>query len=380
MKKLALLPLVALAVLSGCQSEEKKEKSDNGLYETLVVGPSQETLQVRFSATVRGQQYVEIRPQVSGTITKILVKEGAHVRKGQTLFIIDQVPYRAAVNTATAAVQSAEAKVENAKMVLESKKELLDENIISNYDYEAARHALAEARANLASAQAQLVNARNNLSYTEIKSPVEGVASMIPYRVGALVSSNISEPLTTVSDDSRVHTYFSMTENQMLSLVSVHGSIERAIENLPEIELLLSNGKPYGEKGKIDAISGTVNTKTGSISIRATFPNPGHLLRDGSTATVVIPEYHDSVIVIPQAATFEIQNKVFCYRVQADTCASTPIEVLPFNNGKSYIVASGLNVGDEIIAAGAGLVKEGAVVARDKGKGKKEKKKRNHKK
>lgn len=328
----------------------------------MVVSASDRLLKSDYAATVTGRQYVEIRPQVSGTITKICINEGAPVKKGQLLFIIDQVPYKAALQTAKANVETARAKLATAKLTANSKEELYKEKVVSAYDLQTARNARAEAEAALTQAKAEEVNARNNLSYTEVRSPVDGVASMIPYRVGALVSSSISEPLVTVSDDSSVYAYFSMAENQVLDLLQQYGSLQEAMKKMPEVELEMSNGKIFTNKGKIDAISGTVESGTGSVSLRAVFPNSGNILRNGSSAKVVLPSKKTNCIVIPQTATYEIQNKTFVYKVVNGYTKSLSIEVFKLNNGTEYIVESGLAVGDTIIAEGAGLAKEGIKV------------------
>ena len=188
----------ALILLSSCNPKPQQEAGAK--YKTLRVEFSDRTLKTGYTASLRGRQYVEIRPQVSGIITEILLNEGDPVKKGQVLFIIDQVPYKAALETAIANVKSAESRLATAKLTAESKEELFKENVVSEFDLQTARNSLAEAQANLAQARAQETNARNDLSYTTVKSPVNGVASMIPYRVGALVSSSITEPLVTVSD------------------------------------------------------------------------------------------------------------------------------------------------------------------------------------
>ena len=185
---------------------------------------------------------------------------------------------------------------------------------------------------------------------------------MIPYRVGALVNSSITEPLVTVSDDAEVYAYFSMSENQILDLLQQYGSLQKAKELMPEVELLLSNGKPYNRRGKIDAISGTVDEGTGAISLRAAFANPDGLLRNGGSASVVVPTVYKNSLVIPQSATYELQNKVFVWKVVDGKTQSAPITVYKYNDGQNYIVLSGLTAGDVIIAEGAGLLHEGIAV------------------
>lgn len=360
MKTSMFLMLCSMSLLCACG--EKKQTMPGEKYKTLTVETSNQTLQSMYPASLRGQQSVEIRPQVSGTITNILINEGDLVRKGQVLFIIDQVPYKAALETALANVKSAEAKLQTARLTADSKEELFKENIVSDFDRQTARNQLLEAEATLAQAKAEVTNARNNLSYTEVKSPVDGVASMIPYRIGALVNSSIAEPLVTVSDDSQIYAYFSMAESQMLDLIQQYGSLEEAKEKMPAVSLTLSNGKTYENKGEIDAISGTIEEGTGAVTLRAIFPNAGHLLRNGGSGTISVPIVHKNCIVIPQAATYELQNRVFTWKVVDGKTQSTPITVYKYNDGKTYIVLSGLSEGDMIIAEGAGLMREGTAV------------------
>ena len=361
-KKIFMIFAAGLAMLSACNQSTKTAPKGETYYETVEVALCDRTLSTGYSAAISGVQTVEIRPQVSGMITEILIEEGENVRKGQVLFVIDQTPYRAAHQIATANVKSAEASLSTAELVYQSNKDLFEEDVVSEFDLMTAQNNLTEAQAKLALCKAEEINASNNLSYTEVRSPVNGVASMIPYRVGALVSSNISQPLVTVSDDSRVYAYFSMAENQMLDMVQQYGSLDNAIRQMPEVELLMSNGQQYEHTGKINAISGTISETTGAVSIRAVFNNRNHLLRNGGSGTIVIPMTLNDCIAIPQSATYELQDRIFVYKVVDGKASATEIQVTPQNNGKEYIVTSGLEVGDIIVAKGAGLLKEGTVI------------------
>ena len=360
-----ILPIAGL-LLNACTSEKgKKKQGDQAQYKTLTIQRSDQILTSEYSASLTGRQIVEIRPQVSGNITRICINEGQQVTKGQTLFIIDQVPYQAALEVAKANVTTAQAKLETARMEYESSQTLKNEQVVSDYTVRTMQNTLNEAKAALAQAKAQEMNARNNLSYTVVKSPVSGSASMIPYHVGALVSSNISVPLVTVADDHEMYAYFSVTENQTIDLIQQYGSIEQFIKQAPEVELRLSNGSTYPQKGHINAVSGTVDAATGSVSLRATFPNANHLLHNGGSGCVVVSTHRKGCIVIPQEATYELQNRVFVYRIIDGKTKATPIEVFRLNNGKEYIVETGLNEGDVIIAEGAGLLKDGIEVRRE---------------
>lgn len=359
--KQIFIAFLAFFLLISC-GEKKQRKHDAAQYRTMVVSRKDMTLERHYSARMTGRQIVEVRPQVSGCITRILTGEGQAVRKGQTLFVIDQVPYRAALEVAVAARKSAEARLATARMNYNNESQLQEGHVVSDVSVETMRNVLLEAEAALAQAKAQEVNARNNLSYTEVKSPVSGVASMIPWHVGSLVSSNISEPLVTVADDSEVYVYFSISESQALDLVSQYGSIDAFISKAPAVRLRMNNGKDYDQQGRISAVSGTVDTQTGSVSLRATFPNAGGLLHHGGSATVILPTQHQQCIVIPQEATYELQNRMFVYRVIDGKTKATPVTLFPQNNGKEYIVEEGISPGDTIIAEGAGLLKDGIEV------------------
>lgn len=354
------LALCCFSLFISCDNQKKDVPGEK--YKTLTVTTGNQVLKSTYPATLRGRQAVEVRPQVSGTITKICIKEGDIVHKGQVLFVIDQVPYKASLETALANVKSAEAKLQTAQLTANSKEELYKENVVSDFDRQTAYNQLLEAEAILAQAKAEEVNARNSLSYTEVKSPVDGVASMIPYRVGALVSSNITVPLVTVSDDSDIYAYFSMAESRMLDLIGQYGSLEEACRNMPAVSLTLSNGKEYSEQGRIDAISGTVDQGTGGVALRAVFPNKGHLLRNGGSGVISVPTVYNNCITIPQSATYELQNRIFTWKVVDGKTQSTPIKVYKYNDGQTYIVLSGLQPGDVIIAEGAGLIREGTPV------------------
>lgn len=348
--------------LALCACHPSTETTETTAYKTLTVQQEDRTLQSEYSARLDGQQVVEIRPQVSGLITQICFNEGQQIRKGQILFILGQVPYKAAVAEAEANVKNAEAQLATAQLNLKSTEVLREKNVVQDHTLITVRNELQAAEAALAQARAQEVNARNSLSYTEVKSPVDGVAGMINYRVGALVDSNITEPLVTVSDDSRMYAYFSLTESQVIDLQEQYGSLEAFLQQMPDVGLRLSNGKLYAEKGRISAVSGIVTAGIGAVTLRADFPNPHNLLRGGGSGTVILPSTLEQRIVIPQGATYEVQNQVFVYKVVDGKAQSAPVTVFRLNNGTEYIVESGLQPGEEIIAEGAGLVREGARV------------------
>ena len=337
-------------------------------YAVMTIATTDREIPINYSATIRGRQDIAISPQVSGTIFELCVNEGQTVSKGQPLFIIDQVPYKAALQTAEANVAAAKAGVATAQLTYDSKKELYAKNVVSQYDLLTAENTLLTAKAQLAQAEAQRVNAANNLSYTVVKAPANGVVGTLPYRVGALVSASIPQPLTTVSDNSDVYVYFSMTENQLLNLTRQYGSIANTLKNMPDVQLVLNDGSVYDRTGRIESISGVIDTSTGSVQLRAVFPNADGLLHSGGAGSVIVPNIHKDCVVVPQVATFELQNKVYVYKVEDGKAASSMIDVEKINNGREYIVKSGLTPGDVIVAEGVGLLREGTpIVAKGQG-------------
>ena len=331
-------------------------------YPILSVSTSNETLDKSYSATIRGRQDIDIYPQISGKITSVRVKEGEVVRKGQTLFVIDRVPYEAALRVAEANLAAAKVGVESAELEYNSTKELFENDVVSSYELQQSLNSLHSTQATLAQMEAQQIDAANNLSYTEVTSPSNGVVGTIPYREGALVSASMATPLTTVSDNSEMYVYFSMDENSLLDMLQQYGSVEKALAQMPDVQLQLSNGSIYNHTGRVESISGVISQTTGTVSLRAIFANPDRLLHSGANGSILFPEHYDNVITIPQESTFELQDKVLVYNVVDGVTRSTQITVSPINDGRKYIVTGGLEVGDQIIAAGAGLLKEGMPV------------------
>lgn len=354
--------LLSALLFTACNRGGQTKEKGTAHYKTMVVEARQQTLRQEYSARLQGRQIVEVRPQVQGTITRICIGEGEQVRRGQTLFVIDQAPYEAALQVAQASVQSAEARLATAELNLKNDRLLQQGSVVGDYAVEISANALKEARAALQLARAQERSARNNLSYTVVKSPVSGSASMIPWHVGSLVSSSIAEPLVTVADDSEVFAYFSVTERQAIDLISQHGSLEAFVRQSPAVGLRLATGADYAGQGRIDAVSGTVDQQTGAVTLRAVFSNPQRLLHNGGTATVVVPHTLDRCIVIPKEATYELQNRIFAYKVVNGQTKAQPIEVFRLNDGREYVVESGLVAGDTIVAEGAGLLKEGVKI------------------
>lgn len=361
MKRISIFAAAAgCMILCGCQQKPMQQPVSE--YDVLTITPTDRTLTENYSASIRGRQDIDIYAQVSGKIAQLCVTEGQQVRAGQKLFIIDQVPYKAALQTAIANVEAAKASVATAQLTYDSKKELFARNVVSQFDLSTAENSLLTAKAQLAQAEAQEVNARNNLSYTVVSSPSDGVVGTLPYRVGSLVGPSTPTPLTTVSDNSEMYVYFSMTENQLLALTREYGSIANTLKNMPDVQLQLNDGTMYSHPGRVESISGVIDTSTGSVQLRAAFPNKEGLLHSGGSGNLVMPHTYENCIVVPQSSTFELQDKVYVYKVVNGVATSTMINVVNISNGREYIVNSGLTPGDVIVNEGVGLMREGTPI------------------
>ena len=356
--RIAFLSL-GLSVLAACGGGQggMKMGDDQFAVQTVSVTSSNQTEQ--YPATIQGKQDIEIRPQVSGFIVKLCVDEGATVRKGQALFQIDPTQYKAAYDQAAAGVKSAEANLKTVSDTEKNKKILHDQKIISDFEYQTALNSTLAAQATLAQAQAAFAAAKQNLGFCTVTSPSDGVIGMIPSRVGALVGPS-GAALTTVSQIGDMYVYFSMTEKQLLALTKAGGTLKEQLAKMPAVKLGLSDGTTYEEEGKIDAVGGVIDQSTGSVSMRAVFPNKKNMLRSGGMANVIFPYTLDNVIIIPQTSTQEIQDKKFVFVLQSDnTVKHTEVTVSNLNDGKNYLVTGGLKSGDKIVVEGVQQLKDG---------------------
>ena len=363
---LCAIVIAAASAMSSCQGKkdagqtEQQGAAQASAYKFITVKRVDRELNRDYTATIRGKQDVAIMPQVGGTITRVCVTEGQQVRAGQLLFVIDQVPFQAALRTAQANVQAAKAQLATAKLNYDSNKELFAQNVISQHTLSVAENGYLAAKAGLAQAQAAETNARNSLSYTEVKAPANGLVGNLPYRKGDLVSPQIPTPLTTVSDNSQMWVYFSMAENEFLEFTRQNGSLSAGAKQLPAVSLQLKDGSIYEHKGRIESISAVIDRTTGTATCKAVFPNTRGILHSGMSGSVLIPQSYKGVIVIPQEAAVSQQDKYMVYKVGKDGMAEgVLVKVAPINNGKEFMVTEGLKPGDEILAAGAGLVRPG---------------------
>lgn len=360
-RKSNLLILLFAAVLVSCGGGKsgKPDFGDDEYAVRTISGQSTE-LQTTYPATIKGIQDVEIRPKVSGFITKLCVHEGQTVKKGQLLFVIDNVTYEAAVRQAKAAVNSAKAQLNTSKLTFTNSEKLFKNNVIGSYELQSAKNNLEAAYAAVAQAEASYTSAKQNLDFCYVTSPADGVIGDLPYRVGALVSASSQQALTTVSSISTMQVYFSMTEKDLLEMTKGAGGLNAAIKDYPAVKLQLADGTIYNHQGRVATVSGVVDATTGSVSIRADFPNPEHLLKSGASGSIVVPHVSSSAIIIPQDAVSQVQDKYFVYVVGSDNKVKyTSVTVNSNNDGKNYIIDSGLKAGDRIVVSGISALTDG---------------------
>lgn len=359
-KSILCIATVAAMLISCSGKRGGQPNFGDDEYPVVSVGTSSSASQTTYPATIKGVQDVEIRPKVAGFITRVNVREGQSVGAGQLLFVIDNVTYQAAVRQAQAAVNTAKAQMNTSKLTYENNQKLHEQNVIGDYELKTAKNSYETAQAAVAQAEAALASARENLNFCYVKSPSSGVIGSLPYKVGAMVSASSMPALTTVSNNSSMEVYFSMTEKDILNMTKTSGTTQAAISAMPTVKLQLADGTIYNHPGKVTKMSGVIDAATGSAQLIAVFPNPNRLLKSGGSGSIIVPQDNNSAIVVPQSCVSEIQDKKFIYTVGKDNKVKfTEIKVAPQNDGNNYVVTEGLNVGDRYITNGITKLTDG---------------------
>ena len=387
------LIIISLALLSIISCKKKEEKKQEGPKEVPVVEVQQRNVTgyQSFPASIQGRVNNDVRAKIQGYITQVLVDEGQYVTKGQPLFRLETNTLnqsadaaRAGIGAAQSGVAAAKANVSAAQAAVNASQvevnkliPLVQKNIISPVQLETAKANLSRAQAQLAQAQAAQAQAaagvsqasanykgvQANIDYSVIRAPISGVLGKLPFRVGSLVGPNDPTPLTTVSDTSGIFAYFSMNEREYLDfLENAYGAtVPEKLRNMPMVELELANGSLYGEKGKIEAVTGQIDPTTGTIQFRVSFTNASKLLSNGNSGTIKVPKLYDKALVVPESATFEQQGLVYVFKVEKDTAKNVMIGVTDRVNNL-VVVKDGIKKGEKIVAQGVGTLKPGTAV------------------
>jgi len=353
-----LMFAAAAVMFASCGGGGGRPQFGDNEYPVVTVGTSSASMQSSFPATIKGVQDVQICPKVQGFIRQINVKEGQTVGAGQVLFVLDNVTYQAQVRQSEASVNTAQASFNTAKLSLENSQKLHESGVIGDFELQSATNSYESAKAGLAQAQAGLASAKEMLSFCYVKSPAAGVVGTLPYKVGTLV--NTASVLTTVSNNSSMEVYFSLTEKDALAMSQTAGGQNAAISALPNVQLQLADGTIYNHDGKVTKMSGVIDASTGSVQVIALFPNPEKVLKSGGSGAIIIPKSNSEAIIIPQSCVSEVQNKKFVYILGKDNKVKyTEIKVDPQNDGNNYIVTDGLKVGDKYITNGITKLSDG---------------------
>lgn len=348
MKRISLLTVTALLVLS-CKDTPQQQMQGASVLPAVSVEKRTSVGYLTYPVNIEGIVNSPVQAKVSGYITQVLVDEGQSVTKGQPLFRLE-------TQTLNQSAASLKATVEAAQVEVDRLLPLVEKNIVSKVQ-------LSTAQANLEKAKASYNEVVSNLDFAVVRAPVSGIVGTIFFREGALVTAN-NTTLTNVSDIKEVYAYFSMNEKEYLNFLerTPGKTVSEKIKNIPEVTLILANGNEYPQKGKIKAVTGQIDSSTGSMRFRATFPNAEHLLTNGNSGSIKIPQTYSDALVIPEVATFEQQGVVFAYKVENDTIKQVIIK-LKNRMDNLVVIESGLNQGDVVIVQGLNSVRSGMPVA-----------------
>jgi membrane fusion protein (multidrug efflux system) len=363
---LLILLTVIIGLQYGCGSSSAEAGAGYGAMPppqlpVVSVITSPVTTYKEFTASLEGKVNVEVRPQVAGYLDKIYVDEGAYVKQGQPLFKINDHIYNEQLTSAKSSLLAAQANMQKAQIEVDRLTPLVENNVIADVQLKTAKSAYEAAKASAEQAKAIVGNAQINVGYTLITAPANGYIGRIPYKVGSLVGSGEAQPLTVLSDVSEMYAYFSLSEPDFIAFKNqfAGNTIEEKLKQVPAAELVLADNSVFGEKGKVGIVEGQFDKGTGAISFRATFNNPGGILRTGNTGRIRIPRLYNDALMVPQNATFDIQDKVFVFVLtDSNKVQSKPIGI----TGKTasyYLVDKGIKAGEKIVYSGLGNLKDG---------------------
>lgn len=352
-----------LLIMSSCGSKQNTSQNTQEAYPTIVVQTQDTTVFVKYPTVIKGQEDIDIKPRLEGVIEEIYVDEGAVVKKGQKLFRINSPQTVQMLASAQSALTSAQAQVNTARLNVDRMNGLAEKGIISDVQLKLYQNAYLSATATEDQAQAQVANALATSNWMTITSPVDGRVGTINYRLGSLVNTNTT--LTTVANIENIYAYFSLNEKKLMDLFQIlKGQTDaEKIKQIPEVTLVLADETVYPEKGRVETISGVINTSTGSANFRAKFANRSGILRSGTSGEVLIPQALENILVIPQKATFDIQNKKLVFVTQGDSMVvQKTIDIVPIPGGESYAVTNGLRAGERIVTDGVATLKNGQLI------------------
>src|ERR1700743_759076 len=363
-----ILGLIILFIYSCSSSPAAPQAPPPPSLPVAAIVTGTDTTYQEYPASIEGTVNVEIRPQVSGSLDKVFVDEGAFVNAGQPLFKINELPYRAQLNNALASLHAAEGAIANAQLEIDKLTPLVENKVVSDYQLKSAKAAFQAAKANVESAKANVSTAQINLGYTLIKAPVSGYIGRLLKKQGSLVAPADAEALTQLSDVHDVHVYFSLSEKDFVSFKEQYPgtTLKDKLKQLPSVSLLLADNSAYTKQGKIDMIDGQFDKTTGAITLRASFDNPQGLLRSGNTGKIRLSLQHKDALIVPASATVEMQDKVFVFAVADSNKVKKQAITIIGKSGDHYLVKDGVKAGDQIVLSGIDHLQEGMVIHPEK--------------
>lgn len=350
-----VLPVLLIALLSSCNDKPNQQQMSQARPYPVITIPSKDiTGYDRYPTKLEGIINSEVRAKTSGYITEVMVDEGQPVKRGQVMFRLETE----SLNQDAAAAQ---ANVNAAQVEVDKLKPLVEKNIISEVQLESAKARLEQAKSVHKSIEA-------NIGYSTIRSPVDGYVGAINFREGSLVSPTSTQPLTIVADVSKIYAFFSLNEREYLDFIknSEGETLQEKIKNLPKVKLLLANGMEYPIEGTIETINSQVNASTGSVSFRAVFDNPNHILSSGYSGEIKIPTVYENATLLPVTATYERQGIIYVYQVVGDTLARSQTIDVTGRVDNIYIVKEGIKVGDKIVAQGVARLRNNTPIVPQK--------------
>lgn len=340
-----MFPIIIATTAISCGKKEDANAAMANVakpYPVVKVETKNITGYTEYAADIQGKVNNAVRAKIQGYITQVLVDEGQFVKAGQPLFRLETNilnenadAARSGISSAKANVQAAKAAVQAAQVEVDKLKPLVAKNIISNVQLQTAQANLASAKAQLSQAQAAETQAvanykgvEANINYSIIRAPISGVVGKINFREGSLVGPSDATAITTVSDTKELYVYFSMNEKEYLNFLegSVGATVPEKLKNMPMVDLILANGQPYSEKGRIQTVTGQIDQTTGTIQFRVLFNNEAKLLSNGNSGRIRIPKLYNNVLVIPESSTYEQQQIVYAYKVDKGVANPTSID------------------------------------------------------
>lgn len=356
--------LIVIVFLAACSNKPSSVQTQPRELPVIQIRSDDATIYASYPAAVEGAVNIEIRPQITGILSKIYVDDGAYVTKGAPIFKIDDAPFIERLNNAKASLHAAIGALNHAQLEIDKLTPLVSNKVVADIQLKTAESNREMAMGNVERARAEVQSAEIDLGYTLIRSPLSGYIGRLLRKQGSIVGPADPSPLTELSDVHEVHVFFALGEYDFIRFKSQYAgkTLADKIQKLPPVELILADDSAYEKTGRVDLINGQFDKNTGAILVRATFENGDGLLRSGNTGKIKMGLKLTNQLIVPQAATLEMQDKTFVFFVgDSNKVIKRPITISG-KSGTNYLVNDGLKPGDRIVYRGYDHLKEGDVI------------------